>query len=249
MQRKLRALIVDDEMLARERLSRKLAEFSDRIDIIGEAANGEEALEKITALSPEVVFLDIQMPGKNGFEVIAELDKPPAIIFVTAFDSFALQAFEASAVDYLLKPVTHERLENSLQRLSQQPAENSTAAEIARLMAHLRKSSDFLRRLTLRKGDRILFIEVAEVLYFKAEDKYTFAVLSNREEIISQTLNELEEKLDGEQFVRIHRGYIINRTFLKALQRNENGRYQAIIRSRPEVGLPISKGYRRNLFD
>ncbi len=243
-----RTLIVDDEALARERLKRLLKDFPE-IEIIGEADSGEDALEKIRARQPDLIFLDIQMPGKNGFEVLAELERTqlPRIIFVTAYDEYALRAFEVNAVDYLLKPVKRERLKAALERLPQTLASREVEAQMNQLLTYLRQPT-YLQRLTVRKGDRIIFLETADILYFKAEDKYTFAVTESQEEIVDYTLNQLEEKLDPNQFVRIHRGHIINRAHLKELRRWFGGRYVAILKDKNQTQLPVSRGYAKRIL-
>lgn len=246
--RHYRTLIIDDEALARERLRRLLAEFPE-IEIVGEADSGEDALEKIHHLQPELIFLDIQMPGKNGFEVLAALEgeRLPQIIFITAFDEYALRAFEVNAVDYLLKPVKRKRLKAALERLPQTSAPGEMEAQIDKLLTYLHKPT-YLQRLTVRKGDRIIFLETADILYFKAEDKYTFAVTESQEEIVDYTLSQLERKLDPEQFVRIHRGHIINLVFLKELRRWFGGRYVAILKDKNQTQLPVSRGYARKIL-
>ncbi len=237
-----KALIVDDEKLARNRLRRLLKNFSDRVEIVGEAASGKEALKKIEALSPDLVFLDIQMPGKNGFEVLRLLKNPPQIIFVTAFDEYALKAFDANAIDYLLKPVKKERLKQALDKL--QKHDNQPGADsLKNLLEYIGNQPSYLQRLTIRKGDRVQFLDVEQTVYFKAADKYTFAMTERREVIVDYTLSELEHKLPPEQFVRIHRNCIINRVYLIELRRESHGHYYAVMRLPQRVELPVSRGY------
>lgn len=242
-----KTLIVDDEKLARDRLRRMLVVFDDQIDIIAEAASGTEALHQIAEHNPDLVFLDIQMPEKNGFEVLQTLKSPPAIIFVTAYDEYALRAFDANAIDYLLKPVKQERLAQAIQKLPQSSAE-AASLPIENLLKYIQNPPSALQRLTIKKGDRIQFVAAESVIYFKAEDKYTFAVLENREEIVDFTLNELEEMLDAEKFRRIHRRYIINLAFLKELRRQENSRYTAVLKAVSQPELTISRGYLSNIL-
>ncbi len=236
----LRTLIVDDEVLARERLARLLAKFEDKVRIIAQADSGITGLEAIQAHQPELIFLDVQMPGLNGFELLAELQDRPHIVFVTAYDRYATRAFEVNAVDYLVKPVREERLAEAVTRVLNKRGTGS--GELDRLIKYLHRSeTQWLQRLTVRKGNRILFIDAAQVAFFKAEDKYTIAVGPAGEEIVSYSLSELESELDPGDFVRIHRGYLINRHFLHELKRLESGTYSAIINLKRKRELPVSR--------
>jgi two-component system LytT family response regulator len=243
-----RTLIIDDEPLARQRLRRLLEQFSERVELIGEADSGVDALEKIAALQPELIFLDIQMPGKNGFEVLQELSSPPLIIFVTAYDEFALRAFEVNAIDYLLKPVKKERLTESLARLQKRDRSTNPPGDLEKLLAYISNKPKFLNRIPVRKRDRILFLNAAEVLFIKAGEKYTFVVTEERQEIVDYTLTQLEEKLDSQQFMRIHRSHIINLSYLRELRRSATGQYAAVLKNASQSKLPISRGYLKKVL-
>lgn len=228
-------------------MQRLLKPHGSRIEVIGEADSGPAALTQINALQPDLVFLDIQMPGLTGFELIAELTQPPHIIFVTAFDTFALKAFEVNAIDYLVKPVRPKRLENAINRLPQAPEPNDA---INRLLSYIQQPKPAsLDRIAIKKGNRILFLESDNIAYFKSEDKYTFAVGSHGEEIVTQTLTELEKSLDPQQFVRIHRGYLINRDHLLELRRLNTGSYHAIVSAPKPHALPVSRNGLKHLMN
>jgi two-component system LytT family response regulator len=232
----VRAIIVDDEPLARKRL-RTLLSKHPAVQIAGEASNGEEACEVIEALRPDLVFLDIQMPGLSGFEVLARLQRRPRIIFVTAHDEFAVKAFEEQALDYLLKPVEAERLERALQRLMDAPSSASASSpapaqesesidmRLDRLLASIAQAKPVLRRIPVRRGVRIALVDVLTAVFFRAEDKYTVLYTSDAEHVIDRTIDELEHSLDPEQFLRIHRSAIVNVNFVRDLTAVEGGRF------------------------
>jgi len=202
----IRALVVDDEQGARERLRRMLALIPD-VDVIGEACEGAEAIARIMELRPDVVFLDIQMPGCSGLEVVASLPRPrPKIIFCTAFDQYAVDAFELHAVDYLLKPVNRIRLANSIDRVRE-----SGAAEPGVGMERAIQSVRALNtRLLARSGDRYRIIPLQDVVWFSSQDRLTSLHTRDKEYVLDPTLNELEERLDPACFFRISRAAIVN---------------------------------------
>ena len=241
----MRVLIVDDEKLARARLRRLLEELTQSVDIVGEAASADEAAALVTELRPDLIFLDILMPGKSGLEMMAELEDPPAVIFVTAHDTFALKAFEVNAVDYLLKPVHPERLEAALARVKVE----ETSDVLNKLLQTLKPSTKgFLERLSVRKGDRILFLKAVDIIYFKSEDKYTFAATHDSTEIVDLTLSALEESLDPDKFTRIHRSAIINLGALKEIRRLDSGQYHAVLDDARNTLLPISRSYLKKIL-
>jgi len=201
----IRALLVDDEQSARERLRHLLAPIAD-VEIAGEAANGEEAIAQILELRPDLVFLDIQMPGCSGLEVVASLPQPrPAIVFCTAFDQYAVDAFELNAVDYLLKPVNRIRLAHAIDRVRDSAAEQIAGME--RALQAVRKSN---QRLLAHCGDRYRVIPLQDVVYFSSEDRLTHLHTRDKKHVVAPTLNELEERLDPAQFFRISRTAIVN---------------------------------------
>jgi two-component system LytT family response regulator len=215
-----KTLIIDDEQLARQRLKRLLKPY-EQLEIIGEAVNGADGLEQIETLRPDLIFLDIEMPVLNGFEMLARLDNPPKVVFTTAYDQYAIKAFEEDSIDYLLKPVEVERLEKTIKRLdSQQQASNPLPLEA--LMKQLLVKKD-LKTLTVKIGDRILLIKLADILFIDAEDKYVFLhTADGKKHLTDFTISSLEDKLP-EQFTRIHRGTMINTDHIKEIRKGFNG--------------------------
>ena len=213
----LRAYIVDDERLAVERLTR-LLEATGRVRLAGSAIDPETALAELRDREVDVLFLDIQMPGLTGFDLLERLDRDLPVIFTTAYDRYALDAFAVNSIDYLLKPIEPDRLDRSLDkllRLSGQPRPDVRG--LARELAAQLGSGRRLERMASRVGERTTVLEVARISHFFSKDKLTFAVSGNREHAIDYTLAELEERLDSRRFVRIHRATIVNLAFVAEL--------------------------------
>ena len=239
----LRALIIDDEELARKRLRKLLQDFKSELEVIDEAGNGEEAIEKIEAAHPDIIFLDIQMPGYDGFEVVRRLHVKPFIVFVTAYDEYALKAFEENSVDYLLKPIDMKRLEKAVEKLRRvfnTPAPHLNE-HVERLLSQLASAST--KRLQVKFGDKILFIDVDDIVYFEAKDKYTFLHTIDQKHIIDFTLTDLEGKLDRTNFIRIHRSTIVNLKFIRELVKWFGGKYKVRLKDKDQTELIISRGY------
>lgn len=214
----IRALLVDDEDLARAALRRALDGVVD-FQIVGEATNGVEAIEMIGELTPDVVLLDIEMPGFNGFEVVQQLTNPPVIVFVTAYDEYAVQAFEANAIDYLLKPVQPERLERALIRVRQRIPASATAtnSELKDIRDVVRERSGPVKRIAARRGKRIVIVPLREVIRVEIEDKLVFAVTAGDRLLVEKTITELEAMLEPAGFLRISRGELVNLETVKEL--------------------------------
>ena len=213
----LRAFVLDDEALAVKRLTR-LLEATRRVEITGSGTDPEAALAFLQINRVDVLFLDIQMPGLSGFELLERLQTDPVVIFTTAYDKYAIDAFSVNSIDYLLKPIEPDRLDRAidkLERLSplQRPDLRALAREVAAHLAPGRR----LERLASRVGERTTVLDVARITHFFSKDKLTFAVANGREHAIDQTLAELEEKLDPRRFVRIHRATIVNVAFIGEL--------------------------------
>ena len=203
---KIRALIIEDEPLSVVRLKELLKAF-DKIELVGEEGDGNKAITKIESLKPDLLFLDIQMPGANGFEVLRKISYSPMVIFVTAYDEYAIKAFEKNAVDYLLKPVSRERLAEAVNRVV-----NMNWRMDASFLEKLREALDkknYIKRFTVSRGEEILILPEESIFFIKAEDKYTFLYTFKKRYIFSMTLKELEQKLDPEKFCRIHKSYIV----------------------------------------
>ncbi len=212
----MKALIIDDERIARAELHRLLAAHPE-IEIVGEARNGKEAIEQIAALSPDVVFLDVQMPGMSGFELLERLDEPPQVIFTTAFDEHALKAFEANALDYLLKPIASERLANAVRKL--QPARSAPTARGAAGATTLPPAPP-LDRVFVRDGDRCWMVQFSEIVLLESEGNYTRLFFGANKPLIPRSLSSLEERLDPTMFFRASRQHVVN---LRAIERIDPG--------------------------
>ncbi|MDP9169773.1 MAG: response regulator [Acidobacteriota bacterium] len=211
----IRTLLVDDEELARSTMRRALAGSPD-IEIAGEAANGVEAIELIAQLRPELVLLDIEMPGFNGFEVIQQIAEPPAIVFVTAYDEYAVKAFEANAIDYLLKPVQPERLERALVRVRERLAERSPQHS-ARVAEIARERSGPIRRLAARRGKRIAIVALRDVIRIEIDDKLVFACTATERLLLEKSVGDLETLLEPAGFLRISRAELVNLEMVREL--------------------------------
>jgi len=240
---KRRTIIVDDEPEARARLRRLLAEHANQIEIVGEAADGIAAVSTIESVTPDLAFLDIEMPGLNGFQLLDSLPREswPLIVFTTAYDQYAIQAFEVHALDYLLKPVTKERLGECLRRLEQLSSELSrTRLDRARLEQRP------LERLLARSGAKQVIVHIQDVIAFEANDKLVFARTPAGRFTLSVTLKELEERLDLEHFCRIHRQTIIQLKHARELHALAGGHYLLRLSdgSEVEVGRSFSHEFR-----
>jgi two-component system, LytTR family, response regulator len=217
---RLRAYLVDDEPLALGRLARLLGE-TGRVDVVGSTTEPEEAVEALTRAPPDVCFLDIQMPRLNGFEVLARVPRQPLVVFTTAHDRYALDAFAVNSVDYLLKPVVAADLDRALakvERLGPAGALSAAALEaLVRTMAESLRGAEprYPDRIASRLGERLQFIDLATVTHFFAQDKLTYASAGGRAHCVDHTIAELERRLDPRQFVRIHRATLVNLAFVK----------------------------------
>jgi two-component system LytT family response regulator len=199
-----KAIIIDDERLARAELKKMLAEFQD-IEIIAEAANAGEGIEKIETLQPDLIFLDIQMPDKTGFELLQELDKAPKVVFTTAYDEFALKAFEFNALDYLLKPIDKKRLSDAIQKLIL-----SEEKEVVVQSAFNRNILTENDQVFVKDGEKCWFVKLSEVRLFESAGNYAKVFFGSNKPLILKSLNALEERLDDKTFFRANRKHIIN---------------------------------------
>lgn len=217
----MRALVIDDERLARKELINLLSQY-DHVDVVGEAANVDDAKEKIDALLPDVVFLDIQMPEKTGFDLLEELDNVPHVIFTTAYDEYALKAFQVNALDYLLKPIEPKRLSEAIERLQKKLQDQTQHTEEASS-----KGGD--KKLTLedqvfvKDGDRCWFVKLINVRLFESDGNYIKVYFENNKPMIHKSLNALDERLDEKSFFRASRKHIINLSWVEAIEPWFNG--------------------------
>jgi two-component system LytT family response regulator len=243
----MRAYVVDDERLAIQRLTRML-EATGRMEVIGSATDPERALAFLQAHAVDVVFLDIQMPGLTGFELLERLDRDPLVIFTTAYDHYAIDAFSVNSVDYLLKPIEQERLDRAIRKLERIVGEphRDLRALARELAAHLAPGRR-LERVASRVGDRTTVVDVARVTHFFSKDKLTFAVVNGREHVIDYTMVELEQKLDARRFVRIHRGTIVNVAFVQELDAWVDGGVLVRLKDDAKTELSVARDRVREL--
>jgi two-component system LytT family response regulator len=242
-----RTLLIDDEPLALQRLERLLEPHAEAVAIVERASSGPEAAEKIDALEPDLIFLDIQMPELDGFGVLGRIQHQPLVIFCTAYDEYALRAFETNSVDYLLKPVDPERLEKALAKLQRLTREDAGAlrGQIRNLLAGL--STPGPKRIQVRVGDRILFVNVADICFFRAVDKYVELHTFGESFLLSESLNQLESRLPAEDFVRTHRSVLLNMNHLDEIVRWFAGTCRARMRDKNRTELPVSRSARSRL--
>ena len=239
---RIRAVVVDDEELSRV-LVREYAAAHDDIEIVAECANGFEAIRAVNDLRPDLVFLDIQMPKLDGFEVLELIGPAVGVIFVTAHDAHALRAFEVHAVDYLLKPFGPERFAEALDEGRARLA-RAQPTPVSRVVASARPAGAYLRRILIRTGARVDVVPVGSVDYVRARDDYVGVVAGGRERLKQQTLGHLESQLDPARFVRIHRSYLLNVDRLTRLGAATRDSFVAVLEDGTE--LPVSRrGYTR----
>jgi two-component system LytT family response regulator len=242
---KIRAVIVDDEELARQVLREFVAAHND-IEIIAECANGFEAVKIVTEQKPDLMFLDIQMPKLDGFEVLELIGNDTAVVFVTAYDSYAIKAFEVHAVDYLLKPFGADRFEASLKRAKERlagkaPEPTPSATDLA---VAARPPAQFLDRIAVRDGTRVFIIPVAKLEYAEAQDDYVALAAEGKKHLKQQTISSLESALDPQRFMRIHRSYIVNLERVAKVEPYGKDRHIAVLANGTQ--LPVSRaGYAR----
>jgi two-component system LytT family response regulator len=211
----LKVILIDDERLARSELKRLLQEFPD-VEIIGEAANADEAIEKIESLNPDLIFLDIQMPGKTGFDLLAQLEKAPHVIFVTAYDEYALKAFDVNALDYLMKPVEPKRLADALLKVKQKDEEEFLSYNNRGILSEH-------DQVFVKDGERCWFVKLSEVRLFESVGNYAKVFFGTNKPLILKSLNALEERLDEKVFFRANRKHIINLRMIEKIEPYFNG--------------------------
>lgn len=242
----LRALIVDDEAIARRRIRRLLRDVGE-IEVAGECGDGRSALDAIDATSPDVVFLDVQMPGLDGFDVVRQLhpERKPAIVFVTAFDRYALRAFEVHAVDYLLKPVAPARLRLAVDRARERVERGTNQRGLANLLRELRDVPRHLARLAVRARGRIVMVDVDAIDWIQAADNYVTVHANGREYLLRETLAALGRQLDPTRFVRIHRSTIVAVDRIVELRSSSHGDFDVQLRDGTQ--LTLSRSWREHV--
>ena len=240
----IKAIIIDDEELAREIIKEYLVNFPE-IKIISECRDAHEALAAITKHKPDLIFLDIHMPEINGFELLEMLEELPNIIFSTAYDQYAIKAFEVNAVDYLLKPYDAERFELALKRAKKDiESDTKTNETITKLLESINKPKDYLDRLLIKQSGRIVIISTSEIYLIKAADDYAEIHTTKESYLIQQSLNHLESRLDPDKFLRVHRSYITNINAIKDIVSWASGRYKLFLKNGNEISVSRS-GYQK----
>lgn len=248
--RRIRTLIVDDEQLARTRIKTLLANDSG-IEVIGECSDGQEAVEAINTLAPDLVFLDVQMPVMNGFDVIRTIGsaRMPAIIFVTAYDQYALEAFEVHAVDYLLKPFNRARFEKTVahaKNLARHLPLGSINHQLLTLLGSLQRKQDMPERFVIKSGGRIIFLRPEDIDWMETVGNYVRLHVGRDSYLMRETMGGMESKLDTQKFMRIHRSTMVNIDRVKELQPWAKGEYLVIMRD--GARLEMSRRYRERLY-
>jgi two-component system LytT family response regulator len=224
----MRALIVDDERLARKELM-KLLEDHPMIEVVGEAMNAEEATQMVNELNPDLLFLDIQMPGKTGFQLLEELDSVPLVVFTTAYDEFALKAFEVNALDYLLKPIQPERLAEAVSKLADKERAKNAAVRGPE------KKLGLNDQVFVKDGDRCWFVSLTNVRLFESDGNYIKVYFDNNRPMIHKSLNALDEKLDERAFFRASRKHIVNLSWVEGIEPWFNGGLMVKLRGGDKV--------------
>jgi two-component system, LytTR family, response regulator len=243
----IHAVVADDEVLARQKLRQLLRDDHD-IEIVGESATAQETIELVRAANPELLFLDIHMPGMDGFDVIGALASEkeastPRVIFTTAYDQYAVRAFEVNAVDYLLKPFTPERLHTAVQRVREQF--HARQQESAPVNGGARAANFYTNRIVFKSRGRILFLPVSDIRWIGAEGNYVRLSTATETHLLRETMAHLEERLDPRGFVRVHRSFIVNLKYVKEVRRETNGDSVVIMDSGNKVAL--GRSYRAHL--
>lgn len=233
-------MIVDDEKLARDLLREYLENFPD-IQLVGESEQGTDAVEKIDKLKPDIVFLDVQMPGMTGFDVLEDIEHEPYVIFTTAYDQYAIKAFEKNAVDYLLKPLDEERFRTSINRaLKRKSLEHSTIEDLLQSLRSERKGP-FDSHIFVQKSEKLFNLPVEEIVYLEASGDYTIITTKADQFVSSSGIGKLEEILNPEVFIRVHRSTIVNVNYLKEIERHFNG--GMVVKMQNGKSFPVSRTY------
>jgi DNA-binding LytR/AlgR family response regulator len=250
----LRAVVADDEPLLRAQVIETLAELWPELHVVGEAGDGEAALRLVAEHQPQIVFLDIEMPGMNGLEAARELKGLVHLVFITAYNQYAVEAFERGAVDYLLKPASSARLAETVERLRQRalvsPAPSQALddllAQVARALGKPAASTQRLRWLQAAVGQQVRLIRIADVLYFQSDLKYTRIVTRDGEALLRKPLKDLLDELDPDQFWQVHRGHVVNMEWVSHAVRDDDGHMHLVLRDIDQT-LEVSRSY-QSLF-
>ncbi len=235
----MRAVIADDEELARSVLREYLAKQSG-VEIVAECSNGFEAVKAVAEHKPDVVFLDIQMPKLDGFETLELIDRDVAVVFCTAFDQYAMRAFDAAAVDYLLKPFSYARLQTALKKLEQRIGQPRPASQSEELRSAARPAGEYLDRIVVKEGTRVHVIPASKLDYAEAQDDYVALRSEGKTWLKQQTITSLEAGLNPKRFLRVHRGYLVNIERITGLEPNTKDTWVAVLSDGTRI--PVSRG-------
>lgn len=247
MNKPLKTIIIDDELIGTQRLKRLLEPYQ-LFEVMAEAVNGKEGYDLIEKMHPDVIFLDIEMPVMNGFEMLKLIKHRPKVVFTTAFDQYAIKAFEENSIDYLLKPIEKDRLDLTVKKLQSSASSFPDMASIQNLIKVMQPPKE-LKTLTVRLGDKIMLVRLDEVSYIEAEDKYVFLhCIDGSSHLTDFTMAYLEEKLPDD-FVRIHRSFIINTDQIKEIRKSFNGALCFTMNDKDISRLSSSRSYSSNLRD
>lgn len=234
-------LIIDDEKLARDLLREFLESFPE-IEVIGECSKGTEAVEQINKLKPDLIFLDVQMPGMNGFDVLDEIEHEPYVIFTTAYDQYAIKAFERNAVDYVLKPLDQERFKLAVDRaLKRKKMEDGNLEDLLGSLHAVPQRASYDSHLFVQKSEKLYNLPVEEIIYLEASGDYTVISTKNDQFVSSSGIGKLEELMNPDTFIRVHRSTIINVNYLKEIERHFNG--GMIVKMQNGKSFPVSRTY------
>ncbi|WP_028522032.1 LytR/AlgR family response regulator transcription factor [Runella limosa] len=242
-------LLIDDEPIALGRLKRLLTQFDDLIEVVDEALNGLEGIQKIETLRPNLLFLDIEMPQMTGFEMLSRLSYMPMVVFVTAYDQYAIKAFEENSIDYLLKPVEKERLAKTMDKLRNlRPEQEQTLSQesLRQLIGSMVPKKE-MHSISVKSGDKILFVPLSDISFFQAEDKYVLLnTVDNKQYLMNYTITSLEEKLPS-NFVRVSRSTIVNSTKIREMERYFTGKYMIVMLDQKQTKIESGSTYQENV--
>jgi two-component system, LytTR family, response regulator len=245
MSTKTTCLIVDDEKLARELLTEYLESFPD-IELVGEAANGTDAVAQIDKQKPDLLFLDVQMPGMTGFDVLDDIVHEPYVIFVTAYDQYAIQAFEKNAVDYLLKPLDLERFKQGVERaLKRKKTESGNYEDLLSSIRPQRPRGNYESHIFVQKSEKLFSLPVDEIIHLEASGDYTIITTKGDQFVSSSGIGKLEELMNPDKFIRVHRSTIVNINYLKEIERHFNG--GMVVKMQSGKSFPVSRTYAKQI--
>lgn len=242
---KIECIIIDDEKLARDLLMEFLEPYPE-IEVVAQCSKGKEAVAKIDELEPKLIFLDVQMPGMDGFDVLEAIEHKPYVIFTTAYDQYAIQAFDKNAIDYVLKPLDEDRFKLAIKRATQRiSADKNNVEELIMSIKSADSDQKYSSHLFVQKSEKLFNLEVKDIMHLEASGDYTVLTTKNDQYLSSSGIGKLEEKLNPDQFIRIHRSTIINLNYLKEIEKHFNG--GLIVKMQNGKSFPVSRTYAKQI--